>query len=748
MGSLRRAIAVGWMLCALVGCKLSTLPGATSLGGPDAFDPLRQAGPSAAATAAPGPAGSASVPVPGATVAPITAPLDVTIFSGQVLGLDGLPAPNVRVLGHLVSNNSGSLISHNGSKYRTAAVEPETVTDARGRFRLFSYGTVLNLEAIQTDTVKAIRMQASASVDEVTLRLAPTGVLAGRVTAPDAPTVTNLEGVDVYVPGTGYLAKTNAAGMFAITGMPAATFDVVASRIGLGRASASGIVIQSGKTTQAPDLGLVISVPEISALVPSNGGPGSKVLLRGKRFGASTGEPFLLFIGGNLVTAPRRLDDETIEATVPSGATTGDVVALVGEVPSNPRPFTVLKTLDLLPRLDYLGKGRSQTFRIVARDTRDQLVERPTASWSISAGTAATVSALGQVTGLGDGNVTVTVDSGTVTGSRRLRVETGTPLVNTLAGSTQGFQDGTGTEALFNYPHGIALEPDGNLIVTDRNNHRIRRVTPEGVVTTIVGSGVAGSSDGVGTSAQVHSPAGVVVDPDGIIYVAETGYNKIRKIDRNLNVTTIAGHGGPGEEDGDGVDASFNGPHGITRDRLGNLYVADWAGNRVRKIDPWYRVTTLKDGNQAAIAFANPIAVAVDEALNVYVAEHGACKITKVTPEGAVSTYAGSGQPVTWDSTNPLQAGINWPHGLALDTAGNLYVTEQWGNCVRVIAPTGHVTTVAGGKVNAPIPTTDGFVDGVGRSTQFNQPFGVCVDRQGTLYVTDRNNNRIRRITP
>ena len=165
-----------------------------------------------------------------------------------------------------------------------------------------------------------------------------------------------------------------------------------------------------------------------------------------------------------------------------------------------------------------------------------------------------------------------------------LRVPEGT--TSTIAGTagTSGAADGTGANALFNLPYGITIDPDENLYVTDTNNHIIRKITPDGVVTTFAGTaGTPGSADGTGTNASFNSPYGITIDPDGNLYVTDTGIQTIRMITPGGVVTTIAGTAGStGSADGTGTNASFDHPHGITVDPAGNLYVADTNNHSIR----------------------------------------------------------------------------------------------------------------------------------------------------------------------
>jgi sugar lactone lactonase YvrE len=372
--------------------------------------------------------------------------------------------------------------------------------------------------------------------------------------------------------------------------------------------------------------------------------------------------------------------------------------------------------------------------------------------------------------------------------NHRIRRITPAGVVTTLAGSgTAGSTDGTGTAATFNGPIDLAVDATGTVFVADSSNHRIRRITPTGVVTTLAGSGTAGSTDGTGTAATFNSPRGIALGPGGIMYVADTAGQRIRAVTPAGVVTTLAGSGTAGGTDGTGTAATFSGPTQIAVDRAGLLYVADQAGNRIRRITAEGQVTTIAGtgtagnadgpglsatftvsagvtirpadgaliiGQQAALRIVAPAvttstlasglnyatAVERDAAGNLYVAELGNHRILKVTPSGTVTTLAGSGVPGGTDGVG-TNASFDRPTGLALDATGTLFVSESAGNRIRKVTPDGAVTTFAG-------TGTAGAANGVGTAASFHTPHHLVFDRSGNLYVADAANNRIRRITP
>ncbi|MBS1520988.1 MAG: hypothetical protein JST50_08335 [Bacteroidetes bacterium] len=317
-----------------------------------------------------------------------------------------------------------------------------------------------------------------------------------------------------------------------------------------------------------------------------------------------------------------------------------------------------------------------------------------------------------------------------------------------VAGSdTAGLVNGTGKAVKFNHPFGLAVDANGNLYIADEGNSVIRKMDSTGLVSTFAGvGGVKGSANGVDSLATFNKPFGVATDAAGNVYVADAGNNQIRMIGITGMVSTFAGTGiAGGSNVADSV--SFNSPLGVAVDQTGNVYVADYENNLIRKITQAGVVSTLAgsgaqgadDGLDTAATFNLPEALAVDAAGNVYVADNGNNLIRKVTPAGQVSTFAGSGQPGSGDGKG-ASASFNSPFGIAIDANGNLYVADSGNNLIRKITTDGTVTTIAGSG-------SKGAKDGTGKAASFNIPAGIAVDKAGNIYVADENNNLIRKIT-
>jgi len=349
-----------------------------------------------------------------------------------------------------------------------------------------------------------------------------------------------------------------------------------------------------------------------------------------------------------------------------------------------------------------------------------------------------------------------------------IRKVTPSGQVTTLAGlaGNPGSSNGTGSAARFSVPYGVTVDTNGNVYVADSGNNTIRKVTSAGVVTTLAGlagaQGTSGTNDGTGSAARFNFPASVAVDSAGNLYVADTGNNTIRNVTpagANWVVTTLAGLAdNAGSTDGTGSAARFYWPAGVAVDTNGNVYVADSANNTIRKVTPvganWV-VTTLAgvagspgsaDGTNSAARFNWPSFMAVDSAGNLYVADEYNETIREVTPVGTnwvVTTLAGRAGNAGSANGTGSAARFNFPAGVAVDSAGNLYVADCLNDTIRKVTPVGTnwvVTTLAGLAGNA------GSANGTNSAARFYYPNAVAVDTNGNVYVADSGNNTIREV--
>jgi sugar lactone lactonase YvrE len=255
--------------------------------------------------------------------------------------------------------------------------------------------------------------------------------------------------------------------------------------------------------------------------------------------------------------------------------------------------------------------------------------------------------------------------------------------VSTVAGGTRGFHDGVGSAAAFSTPSGLALSPDGALYVADTGNHAIRRMTPDGSVSTVAGDGVPGYADGPAHQARFNGPIGIAIAPDGRIFVSDTYNDRIRVIGVDGIVTTLAGSGQPGANDGIAEGASFDTPTGLAVDARGLLHVADTGNRAVRVVDLHGQVTTpawaYGDG------FFRPLGVAVGPDDELYVADEGG-RIVAIRPDGAIRMIAGNS--VGFRDGSGATAQFRRPSGIALLRPGHLVVADAGNALVRAVTAT------------------------------------------------------------
>ena len=322
-------------------------------------------------------------------------------------------------------------------------------------------------------------------------------------------------------------------------------------------------------------------------------------------------------------------------------------------------------------------------------------------------------------------------------------------VVSTLAGTgTAGRLNGPGATAQFNIPRGLTVDARGNVYVADTENHLIRKISPAGVVSTIAGTGSRGYANAANPlSAAFARPRGLALDPAGNLYIADSDNAVIRRLDAATGaVTTVAGNGYPGYLDAPGTIAEFRSPTGIVRDAAGNLYIGDTGNFRVRKIDAQGNVTTLagtsargyQDGPAATARFFGPQALALDGAGNLLIADVFGHRLRMLSPAGMVSTVAGTGSAGYTDGAAAMARFTN-PQGVAVDSAGAIYVSDSYGYRIRRIH-NGQVSTVAGTGIY-------GYTDGPAATAQFTSPGDLHWDTSTAhLYIADVSSNRIRQL--
>ena len=322
--------------------------------------------------------------------------------------------------------------------------------------------------------------------------------------------------------------------------------------------------------------------------------------------------------------------------------------------------------------------------------------------------------------------------------------------VSTFAGTgIPGVVDGPAATAQFHAPKGMAFDAQGNMLVAEAFKCLIRKVSTTGLVSTVAGTGVCGYLDGPVATAQFQNPQNLEIDPQGFIFLTDN--RSIRKISPDGIVSTLAGTGVLGFADGPGATAQFENVGGLTLDSSGNLFVTE--RTRIRKVTPEGFVSTLagtgsagyQDGSGLVAQFQSLGDIDLDRAGNLYVADTVNNRIRKVSQTGMVSTVGGNGNPGFADGPSD-SAQFVYPSDVVVDGAGNLFITDSFNYRVRKIAVTGIVSTLAGSG-------TAGFLDGDALTAQFWLPLGLEMDSLGNLYVTEAGTTladpyrRIRKIS-
>ena len=320
------------------------------------------------------------------------------------------------------------------------------------------------------------------------------------------------------------------------------------------------------------------------------------------------------------------------------------------------------------------------------------------------------------------------------------------PLARIFAGSeTIGSNDGKGSKATFFAPYALASNSKGNIFVADQVNNSIRKISPEGDVSTVAGIKLPGFRDGKGIEARFDTPSGIAVDQEGNLYISDQNNHSIRKISPSGEVITIAGNQKAGAVDGRGGDASFKSPAGICIDNRGFLYIADRGNNLIRVISPEGIVSTLAgcgkagyaDGNGKNAMFNTPTGIVVDGEGYVYVADEVNNRIRKISPAGNVSTFAGNGEFSNRDGEGN-KAAFRYPTALVFDKEENLYVADQLNHSIRKISHKGVVSTI---KISNAMESNTG-----GSTSNFKNPSGICFNKDGDILVADYHNHNIKEI--
>jgi len=330
-------------------------------------------------------------------------------------------------------------------------------------------------------------------------------------------------------------------------------------------------------------------------------------------------------------------------------------------------------------------------------------------------------------------------------------------LIYTYAGDgidAYGGDDSLAIHAGVATPSGVAVDASGNVYIADQSSNRIRKVDAAGIITTFAGTGVSGFSgdSGLATAATLSQPVRIAIDKKGNIYVADANNNRIRKIDNAGIITTVAGTG-IGGYNGDSIAATaaqLNVPYGIAVDSEGNIFIADFFNNRVRKVNTMGMITTIAGngtggfGGDSGLATASvinaPNDVAVDKNGNVYFTDENNIRVRMINAAGIITTIAGTGtEGYTGDSGLAVSAELGSPVGVDLDSAGNIYISDQVDGVIRKINSSGIITTIVGNGISG--YNGDGIV---ATAAELSTPYDVAIGGNGSMYIADYQNSRVR----
>ena len=332
-------------------------------------------------------------------------------------------------------------------------------------------------------------------------------------------------------------------------------------------------------------------------------------------------------------------------------------------------------------------------------------------------------------------------------------------IINTVAGNgTQGYSGNAGpaTNAMMNGPYGVAMDATGNLYIADFDNNVVRKVTTNGIITTVAGDGTQGFSGngGAATNASLNNPYGVAVDAIGNLYIADPGNDVIRMVATNGIISTVAGNGITGYtgDGGQATNARLNFPFGVAVDAIGNLFIADSDNDVVRKVTTAGIISTVagvgsygysgNGGPATSAKLSEPLGVAVDALGNLFIADYNNDVIRKVNTNGIISTVAGNGTAgYTGDGGPATNVELDFHFGVAVDPTGNLFISDSGNDVVRKVATNGIITTLAGDGIAG--YSGDG---GASTNAKLNYPLGVAVDANGNLVISDSHNEVIREV--
>ena len=621
----------------------------------------------------PEPTGSPDAKASPGVVPPTASPDPAKGYFGRVLGLDGNPAAGVRIEARIIANHGGSLITDNGAglitdngagliannsgSYRLKAGEEilTATSGADGTFALaIPAGQKANVEAIQATDVKAIRGSVTADGGGFDLKLAPTGTIKGKVTTPPDRQISNYLGVDVYIPGTSYIAKADAAGNFQIDNVPVGGYKLFAEKVGLGSGVSSAVDVKSREAAQVGELVLQVEPVTITAIEPPFAFPGSQVKITGTRFGKSSGSIFKLRLGGVVVENATVVSDTEATFTVPKNATGGELVVDVNGMQSAPTPFPAINSFDVSAPIDDIGVGAVYKSRVTAYDLDYEVIKDVALpiAWKVVAGDAVTVDQTGAITAVKLGTARVEA----VFGGHRAVF----PVVVSATATAAGSLGGLTLKAASNLSGAIVLG-DGQRFVT--SGGRVFRLAADGKLETLAGAGSGEEPrDDVGKAARFEGITAFGRDDAGRLLVGDSVRVRVVAAGDGA-VTTLAGSLSWDDFADEPVDAT--GPAarmvGVTHvagAKDGVVFFLDQGA--LRRIDAGGAVTSMDDPTLYTALGSGPDGTAYATVGKT---------IHRLDQAGEISLVGTPGADGTWPSVTGQAT-----KALAADALGNLYI--------------------------------------------------------------------------
>lgn len=470
---------------------------------------------------------------------------------------------------------------------------------------------------------------------------------------------------------------------------------------------------------------VTVAAQGVDLLAGSDGGPGNLDGI-GPKARFSSPVAGVVDPAGNLIVA------DSYSHSIRKIAPDGTVTILAGD--PNGLSGSVVDGVGTAARFSYpAGIFRDGTGAYYIADSGGKKIRKMLADGTVS--TVASLSVNPAGVAVDDGG-TIYAACNTVV----LKIVNGVPSVVAGTAGLSGSTDGLGAAARFSGATGIAVDAGGNLYVADTYNHTLRKIDPAGNVTTLAGqAGVAASADGPGSVARFKYPAYLNWDGAGALLLGDMNSQAIRRITTAGDVTTVAGKLGSSgvAVDGPVATATLRSPTQAAYAPDGRLLIMSDDGCAIRVLDAGKTTLTTfagkkstygsTDGTGSAAFMGSPSGMVSDGSGNVYVTSAGDGRVRRITPGGVVTTLPGT---------------LNGPAGIALDPAGNLVIAEAGNHRIIRMTPAGAVTPIAG------VLGSSGYVDGAAATAKFNSPLGVAVDTDGTIYVSDRNNQLIRKIDP